>query len=452
LAAGAGGDGDKNVQPQNNNQGAMQTGDAELLRAINRYRVLDAIRRFEPISRYDICERTQLGRTTVSAIIGELIASGVVSSEPLDTAPSGRGRPRDFLRMNPDVAYVVGAKLSMHQVSITVTNLRADLFASEVLPVRTWRLTPEVIADLLEDGIRAAIAKAGIGQSKIAGVGVGIPGFINAATGTSHWSPILGEASVPFAAMLQQRLGIATIIENDANLVTLAERWFGEGQDVDNFVVVTVEGGIGMGLFLGGELFHGHHGIGTEFGHSKIDRDGPLCRCGQNGCIETYVADYAIYREARKLLNLPPIENNEPALEVAVSEVAARARAGDMRLRALYQEAGAMLGLGIANLVNIIDPGKVVVTGSGMRAADLIEPSLRKVALENSLAMLRGSCQIVVHQGTDEVWARGAAALVLQSLFRQPWSDQAGVALPVQQDGVPEPVIQFPAVLAEGEI
>jgi predicted NBD/HSP70 family sugar kinase len=429
----------------------MQTGDAELLRAINRYRVLDAIRRFEPISRSDICERTQLGRTTVSAIIGELIESGVVSSEPHDAAHTGRGRPRDFLRMNPDLAYVVGAKLSMHQVSITVTNLRADLFASEILPVRTWRLTPDVIADLLEDGIRAAIAKAGIDENKIAGIGVGIPGFINAVTGTSHWSPILGEEIVPFAAMLQERLGIATIIENDANLVTLAERWFGEGQDVDNFVVVTVEGGIGMGLFLGGELFHGHHGIGTEFGHSKIDRHGPLCRCGQHGCIETYIADYAIYREARKLLDLPPIDHDNPALEVAVSDVAVRARAGDMRLRALYEEAGAMLGMGIANLVNIIDPGKVVVTGSGMRAADLIEPSLRKVALENSLAMLRGSCEIVIHQGTDEVWARGAAALVLQSLFRQPWSDRTGMTLPFEQDGAQDTAIRFPAALAEGD-
>lgn len=412
----------------------MQTGDTELLRDINRYHVLDVIRRFEPLTRTEICTHTRLGRTTVSAIIGDLIAKGVVSNEPRhESIAAGRGRPRDMLRMNPNVAYVVGAKLSMHQVSISVTNLRADLFASVVLPVRTWRHEPGVIADLLEDGIRAAIAKANIDRGRIAGVGVGIPGFINAETGTSHWSPILGTETIPFAAMLEQRLGIPTVIENDANLVTLAERWFGHGQDVDNFVVVTVEGGLGMGLFLGGELFHGHHGIGTEFGHSKIDPHGPQCRCGQNGCIEAFVADYAILREARKLVALPPVEEDEAAQEIAVGEITDRARAGDERLRELFRNAGSILGLGIANLVNIIDPGKVVITGSGMRAADLIESSVRETALKNSLAVLRGSCEIVFHQGTDETWARGAAALVLQSLYRLPWSRGARI------DGGPGP-------------
>src|SRR6202022_1728664 len=135
----------------------------ELVRAINRYHVLDAIRRFEPVSRAEIGEHTQLSRTTVSAIIAALLDEGVIyydeGNAPVATA---RGRPRVLLRMNPNAAFVVGAKLSMHQLSIAVTNLRAEPLASLVLPVRTWRLGHETIVALLEDGIRAAVAKAGI--------------------------------------------------------------------------------------------------------------------------------------------------------------------------------------------------------------------------------------------------------------------------------------------------
>ncbi|HVJ51852.1 MAG TPA: ROK family transcriptional regulator [Aliidongia sp.] len=407
----------------------MQTGDTELIRTINRFHVLDTIRRFEPISRAEIGTRTQLSRTTVSAIITVLLEDGVIYYDVGEASPAVvRGRPRVMLRMNPNAAYVAGAKLSMHQVSITVTNLRADPLSSLILPIRTWRLGPEVIADLLEDGIRAAVAKAGISMAQIAGVGVGLPGFIDSIAGISHWSPILGPepVSIPFADMLSRRLRVSAVIENDANLVTLAERWFGHGQDIDNFVVVTVEAGIGMGLFINGDLYRGHHGIGTEFGHSKIDRNGPLCRCGQHGCVEAFAADYAILREARKVVDLPPTED-EPAIEAAVSEVTRMARAGHDGLRGVFDRAGAILGLGIANLVNIIDPGKVIISGAGMRAADLLEPALRAAVAANSLKVLNGRCEIVFHDWTDEVWARGAASLVLQGLYRLPWSRNAHI-------------------------
>jgi predicted NBD/HSP70 family sugar kinase len=228
--------------------------------------------------------------------------------------------------------------------------------------------------------------------------------------------------------MLGRRLGLTAVIENDANLVTLAERWFGQGQNIENFVVVTVEAGIGMGLFINGDLYRGHHGLGTEFGHVKIDRQGPLCRCGQNGCIEAFVGDYAILREARKLTDLPESED-DAASALAFRQVAERARAGDAGLLKLFDTAGEILGLGIANLINIIDPGKVIITGSSMCAADLLEPSLRPAVTANSLKVLRGRCEIVLHDWSDEIWARGAASLVLQGLYRIPWSRTARIEM-----------------------
>jgi predicted NBD/HSP70 family sugar kinase len=403
---------------------AIQTGDAELIRAINRFHILDTIRRFEPVSRSNIGKHTRLSRTTVSAVITALLNEGVIYDNESDaSAVAARGRPTSLLRLNPNGAYVVGAKLAMHQVSLIVSNLRADLLASLVLPIRPWRLGPEAIANLLEDGVRAVVASAGLDLGQIAGIGVGLPGFIDSSAGVSHWSPILAAdpVRVPFAEMLRRRLDVAVTIENDANLLALAERWFGHGQDVDNFVVVTVEAGIGMGLFLNGELYRGHHLMAAEFGHSKIDRNGPRCRCGQTGCIEAFTADYAILREARKVMELPPADD-ETAVEAAVAGLMQRARDGDLSLRRIFATVGEILGLGIANLINIIDPAKVIISGTSMRAVDLLEPSLRASVETNTLAVLRGRCEIIFHDWTDEVWARGAASLVLQGLYRKPWN------------------------------
>ncbi|HYD99473.1 MAG TPA: ROK family transcriptional regulator [Alphaproteobacteria bacterium] len=416
---------------RNRGQATMQTGDSELMRAINRFHVLDAIRRFEPISRVEIGERTRLSRATVSAITADLIEEGLLSADEGEPgATAARGRPRVMLRMNPQAAHVVGVKLSMHQVSISVTNLKAEVLTALTLPVRPRRLEAEVVADLLEDGIRSTVAKAGLDMAGIAGIGIGIPGFIDAMAGVVQWSPIFGQGPLPFAAMVGRRLGVSAVIENDANLVTLAERWFGHGQDVDNFVVVTVEHGVGMGLFLGGELYRGHHGMGAEFGHTKHDRQGPPCRCGQRGCVEAYAADYAILRDAQRLLDFADIEDDAVA-ERTIRQVTELARAGDAGLQALFARAGEVLGLGIANVVNVLDPARIIVSGGGVRAGDLFGPALREAVEANVLRSLAGRCQVVIHDWGDEVWARGAASLVLQGLYRAPWSRGARIEMAV---------------------
>jgi len=407
----------------------MQPVDTELLRAINRYRVLDAIRRFAPLSRADICQQTGLGRTTVTDIITTLSEEGVVGNAP-EGAARGRGRPVEKLQINPDAAFVVGALVAVHQLSIVVTNLRADPLASVNIPIRTTRHPAETVAYMLEDGIKAAIDQANLKFSQIAGVGVGIPGFIDSAHGISHWSPALGSEPIGFAEMLQKQMGTPVVIENDANMAALAERWFGYGQDTDNFILVTIEGGIGMGLFIHGDLFSGQHGMAAEFGHMKMDLKGPLCRCGQHGCLEAYAGYYAIVREARKVIDLPPT-TDEVSLERTAHEVAKRARAGDERLLKIFREAGETLGLGIANLINVIDPGKVIITGGGVRTADLIAPSVRQAVEANTVQALRGKCEIVFHDWSDEVLARGAAALVLQGLYRNPWSRSTAIAVTV---------------------
>ena len=398
-----------------------RTGDGEFVRELNRFHVLDRIRRFEPISRTEIVEQSGLSRGTVSAIVADLVEEELVREAAADARETAsRGRPRILLRMNPNAAFVVGVKISMHQLSITVTNLRADSLAALILPIRSKRLGAEAVAAVLEDGVRAAVAKAGLQLSDIRGVGVGLPGFIDAGAGIAHWSPILGAEQVPFARMMQQRLGPPVVIQNDANLVAMAERWFGHGQDVDDFVVVTLEAGVGMGLYLGGELRPGVHGLGSEFGHTKVTvGEGQTCRCGQSGCLEAYVGVHAILREAARHIELPA-EPDELEIDRQMHKVAELARAGSAGLRGVFDEAGAVLGLGIANLINLLDPAKVIIAGAAIQAFDLYAPALHAAVERHVHRGLRGRCELILREWGDDVWARGAASLVLEGLYRAP--------------------------------
>ena len=399
----------------------MKTADPELMRAINRYHVIDVIRRDGPIARVEISERTELSRATVSAITGALIEEGLIEFVRIEPTESGaRGRPRVMLRLNGAAYHAVGVKLSAHRIGITVTDAKGEPLSSLALPVRLARQAPEVIADLVEDGVRRCVADARLTMRKIDGMGVGIPGVIDGQAGVSHWSPILGPDPVPFAQALEKRLGARTLIENDANLVTVAEHWFGHGRGVPNFAVVTVENTIGMGLLIDGRLHRGAHGIGAEFGHVKFAAGGLLCRCGQRGCLDAYASDAGILQAALAAGCIGSIDDAD--LDRQIAEVTQRALAGDAKLAGIFRRAGEVLGLGIANLINILNPPRVIICGEGLRAGELIRQPLLAAVESSVLPALRAATDIVFHPWGDEMWARGAATIVLRRIYEAPWN------------------------------
>lgn len=399
----------------------MKTADPELMRAINRYHVIDVIRRDGPIARVEISERTELSRATVSAITGALIEEGLIDVVRVEPAEGGaRGRPRVMLRLNGGAYHAVGVKLSAHRIGIAVTDAKGEPLSSLSLPVRIARQAPEVIADLVEDGVRRCVADARLSMRKIDGVGVGIPGVIDGQAGVSHWSPILGPDTVPFAEELQKRLGARTLIENDANLVTVAEHWFGQGRGLPNFAVVTVENTIGMGILIDGRLHRGAHGIGAEFGHVKFDAAGLLCRCGQRGCLDAYASDAGILQAAVAAGCLDGVDETNPDRQIA--EVTQRALDGDRKLAAVFRRAGEVLGLGIGNVINILNPPRIIIGGEGLRAGELIREPLLQAVERSVLPALRQATDIVFHPWGDEMWARGAATIVLRRIYEAPWN------------------------------
>ncbi len=249
----------------------MKTADPEFMRAINRFHVMDAVRRFGPIARVEISTRTELSPTTVSAITAALLDDGLIVPRQLgDLRDVARGRPRVLLELNPDAARVVGVKLAPDRITVVLTNFRADVLAQLALPIRLSRQAASVVADLVEDGIRQCVADAGCALHDVRGICVGLPGVVEQGSGVCRQSAVFTERDVPFAAELSRRLDRPVSIDSDANLVALAEFWFGAARGLDDFLVVSVEHSLGLGIMHKGELFRGAGGLSPDLGDMLV--------------------------------------------------------------------------------------------------------------------------------------------------------------------------------------
>lgn len=385
------------------------------IRAQNRKAVVDCLRRRKAAARIEIAQHAGVSPATVTVITSELIEDGVIREEktPADRNGSSRGRPRTRLELNPDAGFAVGIKISMHQASISLTNLSGEIMGSKIVPMRANRDAPERIADICMTQIQEVISHAGIDPGLVLGVGIGVPGYVEYPSGTVRWAPVFSRPDVPFREIVEQKTGFRTFIDNDANMTALAEKWFGVGRQYPTFLVVTVEHGVGMGLVIDEKLYRGAKGFGSEFGHTKIVVGGALCRCGQRGCIEAYASDYAIAREANVLGFTTDIDDPF-ALQSRIEHLIKLSDEGALSVISIFERAGTMLGTGIANLVDVLDPPVVVLSGARARSAKAFFSALSKAIESNTLLGAETKVDLRVNSGGDEVWAHGAAALVLE--------------------------------------
>ncbi len=385
-------------------------------RAANVGLVLDTLRRYGPISRVEISHKLDLSRSTVTEITGRLLQDELIEvvEEPV-AGPQARGRPRVGLKLNPKAAYAVGCRIAMSQITVSVTDFVCEVVGSSVLPFRSARQAPEVVADVVEDAVRRAVIDCGLQLSDISAVCAGVPGVVDSQNGVCHWSPAFLRTPVPFAKLLSDRLGVPSIIENHTTPLATAEQQLGAAVDIDNCVIITLGHGVGMGLILDGKVYRGSHGFASEFSHTKISEDGPLCECGQRGCLEAHVGFYGILRDAGEALADEPRERHRK-----VEELAARAQAGDERLRAIFVRMGTHLGRALANLCGIVDPQRIIFSGPNIISAGMWMEPMQEALFANVRAPMKGRVDFILADRDDAFWARGAAALMLHQLYRSP--------------------------------
>jgi predicted NBD/HSP70 family sugar kinase len=379
------------------------------MRELNERIVLNLIRQEGSISRAELARRSNLSRSTISSIINALIAADLVRETGMGDSRGGR-RPI-MLEFNNQSRYVIGIELATTTLTVLLADLAATIHRRARRPLEV-AAGPDACIPQVVDLVTAIIHEAGLPAEKILGVGVGVPGPLAYATSRPIAPPAMpGWHDVPLRALLEQALGRRVFVENDANLGALAEHRWGAAQGWRNVAYVYLgSAGIGAGLILDGRLYRGDIGSAGEIGHLIVDEDGPACRCGSCGCLEA-VAGVPMLLERARALGLPSGD---------IGAVIELAHAGDARAATIISDAGASLGIAISSMLNMINPGCVVLGGDLIAAGDVLLEPLRAIIRRCGLAAVVEHVEIVPGALGDNVVPIGAVALVVQQAFSAP--------------------------------
>lgn len=377
-------------------------------RESSRHQVLETIRNAGRIARIDIARQTQVSPATVTAITSELLGAGLIEEiEPdADRTTVKRGRPRVSLRICGEAHLIAGIKVSDKAATAILVDFDGNTVGHKETPLPAPVVTCDGLVTIVRDLLEQTTQTAGRKLSDISGVGIGLAGLIDAKRNFVYWSPSLDRRNVELGRALDAALPFPSFIDNDANLVAMAEQQFGVGRGVSDFIVITIEQGVGMGIVIDHAIYRGERGCGAEFGHAKVHLDGALCRCGQRGCLEAYVGDYALLREA-SILNSTQPESDLAALYQ-------QAQNGDAMARSVFDRAGRMFAMGLANIINIFDPKLVVLSGEQMEYDFLYSQDVMERVWASIVHVDTQRPEIRVHKWGDLMWAKGAAAYAIE--------------------------------------
>ncbi|MDT3396113.1 ROK family protein [Streptomyces sp. B1866] len=359
-----------------------------------------------PLSRTQLAQRLGLVPSSVTRMLPPLLEHDYLRET--DAAPQGRGRPQKLLHVNPDKHVVVGMKIGPAQVSGVVTDMAANVLARDERPIddpgpeTALSAAAALASGLLDQAPQAA-------ADRVLGVGVGVSGHVDSAAGVCRYSALLGWTKVDVAGPLSEATGLMVTVNNDVNTLVVAERWFGQGRDVDSFAVVTVGPGIGCGLLLGGSLYGGASGMAGELGHLPLDPYGPMCSCGRRGCLEALAGDRTVLRHLHDA-GITGVTTITEAIALARGEHSATRTV----VRAAFAEAGTALGRGLAGLCNLLNLQKIIIAGEGAVAHDLFGPAMTRSLEAHAFSDAARDCEIHIDPVTHDLWARGAACLVIR--------------------------------------
>jgi N-acetylglucosamine repressor len=386
-------------------------------REINRQIALNLVRAHQPISRADLARIMGLRRGSVSLIVNDLLAEGLIFEGA--TGESHRGRKPTFLYIDSRERCVVAVDIRVTRTFLMVTDLLGRQLVG-VISFPTEREPKRLVTELAKRIKKVLAEHKEAGACK--GVGVVAPGMVDRKTRRIIHAPTLGWRDVEIREALASATGLPVHVENSGKACALAQMWAtrGDAAAVGDLVFVSVSDGIGVGVVVNGEVLRGHHNIAGEFGHVPLSIDGPRCPCGAMGCWEAYISNLATLSRyfGRNLRESKPLPAEIAAF--TVEDLIVRARAGDAKAIAALEATARYLGLGLASIVNAVDPARIYVGGEIVAAWDLMEPAVRAGLSERALSPDAARTEIRTVTLEDHPRLRGAAALVTAPAFAAP--------------------------------
>ncbi|WP_370068682.1 ROK family protein [Streptacidiphilus sp. MAP5-3] len=381
----------------------METpGSQSSLHRANLERVLRAVRMAGSLTQAEIARSTGLSAATVSNIVRELSEAGTVVVTPT----SSGGRRARSVSLSADAGIVVGVDFGHSHLRVAIGNLAHRVLAEESEPLDTdasaeqgFGRTEQLVARLLE--------QTGFAPEKVIGVGLGVPGPIDVETGALGSTSILpGWSGISPAKELSARLGMAVRVDNDANLGALGELVWGAGRGLSDLAYIKVASGVGAGLVIAGQIYRGPGGTAGEIGHITLDEAGPVCRCGNRGCLETFVG-------ARHILGLLQQSHGQ---DLSIPKVVELAQRGDLGCRRVLADAGRQIGSGVATMCNLLNPRRVILGGDLAEAGDLVLDPIRESVARYAIPSAARQLSVVPGTLGGRAEVLGALALVMSEM------------------------------------
>jgi len=386
-----------------------KSGSLASLRESNRRHVIDALRESGSASRAELARITGLSRSTVSTIVADLLDSGLAGER--DGHPDGAahaGRPPVMVSLNERAGIALGIDFGHRHLRVAVSDLSHEVLAE------TWREmdvdhSAEHGLDAAAEFVEQVLTEAGAGRSRVIGVGMGLPAPIDRGSGAVQAASILpGWVGVDAAGEASVRLEMPVKVENDANLGALAELMWGAAKGRTEVAYIKVSTGIGAGLISDGRLQHGVGGSAGEIGHTLVADTGPVCRCGNRGCLETLASSRAI----------AALLSDSRREEISSRRLLELCEGGDSAAQRLIGDAGRAIGLAVANLCNLVNPQCVIVGGELSAAGEVLLGPLRETVRRHAIPSAVEDLEVVAGVLGERAELLGALALVMHESDR----------------------------------
>lgn len=382
---------------------SMETpGSQTSLHRANLERVVRAVRMAGSLTQAEIARSTGLSAATVSNIVRELKDGGTVEVTPT----SAGGRRARSVSLSGDAGIVIGVDFGHTHLRVAIGNLAHQVLAEESEPLDVDASSAQGFGRA-EQLVNRLIETTGISPGKVIGVGLGVPGPIDVESGTLGSTSILpGWTGINPSQELAGRLGVPVYVDNDANLGALGELVWGGGRGVKDLAYIKVASGVGAGLVIDGHIYRGPGGTAGEIGHITLDESGPVCRCGNRGCLETFTA-------ARYVL---PLLKPSHGPDLTMERMVQLAREGDPGCRRVIGDVGRHIGSGVANLCNLLNPSRVVLGGSLAEAGELVLGPIRDSVSRYAIPSAARQLSVLPGALGGRAEVLGALALVLSEM------------------------------------
>lgn len=388
-------------------------------RGINKQIALTLIRAHQPVSRADLARLMDTNRANVTFLVNELLQEDLIQ-EGAQSKEKARGRKPTFLYLNSNNACAVAVDVRASRTFIMIT----DSIGRQLGGISSFAtaLAPDKFIESLGIEIRKTLNEVAA-EAGCSGIGVVIPGVLDRKNGVVLHAPTLRWRNVNLLEPLQREFdGVDVHLENSGKACALSQVWTPDsaGPAHNDLVFVSVSDGVGVGVVINGEVVRGKHNTAGEFGHVPLSIDGPICSCGAHGCWEAYISNPATLSRyfGRNVSSHGPLEMS--ISEFTIDDLIIRARGNDAKALTALNSTARYLGLGLASIINAVDPSRIYIGGEITEAWDLIEPQVRDAIKERTLTADLGRISIAVVPASEHPRLRGAAALVTAPAFAAP--------------------------------